>query len=248
MAKYPGVIFLLLSFSLQAQKIEILKKSDSVFNAIPAKGEFLLIDSLPVNSEIRFVATIRASMRKSNMVFDDLGQMSSEIEKKAKELGANSYFVSDYMLNDSSNKVGLVLDVYRSSAPILPTKPNEELNNVLYLFPVFTGYGKRSITFRFNKEKIRLGYREYFVCHLEAGDEVKLAKSFAERRISVFGGMPCLALIYMPFNPFLNETGKFSEVQQDIVQFYFRTFFIHPKTCTGCTIPPAASPCISCPQ
>lgn len=242
------LLFLLLPFFLGAQKVEVVRKTDSIFNKVNQGAGFPMIDSALSRTDIRFVATIQARMKKGKTVIDDLIQMISKIEKKAKKFGANSYFISDYILNDSSDMVGLVLDVYRSSAQILPSKPKEELNNILYVFPTFTGYGKKPFTFRFNDDIIDLGYREYFVCHLETGIIVKLAKSPAEKTISVNGGMPCVALAYIPFNPFMNETGKFTELPQKFLPFYFRTFFIHPKTCTNCTIPPAAIPSTSAPQ
>ena len=241
-------LILLLPSALSAQKIEIIRKTDSIFKKINPDAVFLLIDSPGDRPEIRFVATIRASMSKGNMAIGDVVQMRDKIEKKAKEIGANSYFVRDYVLNDSSKLVRLVLDVYRSSASITPSAKKGETQNLLYLFPTFTGYNKKLFTFKFNEETIGLAYREYFVCTLEAGNITKIRKALAEKTISVNSDMQDIALAYVPFNPFMNETGKFNELPADFLKLYFRTFFIHPKTCTGCVIPPAATPSPSAPQ
>jgi hypothetical protein len=209
-----------------------------------------MIDSPMETSVLRFVATVRATIQKGlfSRPVDDLNQMRQAIIRVTEDLGANCYSVRQYYLEDSSKEVWLVLDTYRSFAPTLPLSEKEDLQNILYVFPNSAKYSDKPFTFGVNREKINLGYREYFVCHLEPGDDVKINKGIAAKAISAYGGMPCLAMAFAPYDLLMNRGPEFSEMSEENRQLYLRTFFIHPKTCTGCVIPPAATPSPSFPQ
>jgi hypothetical protein len=168
--------------------------------------------------------------------------MQIAIARIAKKLGANSFSIRQYHVEDSSKDVCLVLDTYRSPASMHPLPQKEDMENILYVFPSPAKYSNKPFRFRFNREKIKLGYREYFVCHLEPGDLVKIRKSLAARNISIYGGMPCLILAFYPYNLSINEGPDFVELSEEYRRLYLQTFFIHPKTCVGCVIPPGVIP------
>jgi hypothetical protein len=227
---------------MQAQKLALLKKTDSVFTEVREYAAFPLIDSPVEDPEIKFVASIRASMKKTAGPIPDLIAMKIMIEKMAKKLGANSYSVKEYSLNDSTKDLAMTLDTWLSSDRVLKTREDQRLTNIIYIFKDSYGYSRKILRFRFNQKEIDLGYREYFVCSTEAGDEIKIRKGIAGHDISVFGGMPAIVVYYLPYQLLMNKAAHFYEARgNEINWLYLCTFYSHPKTCTGCVMPPNES-------
>jgi hypothetical protein len=243
MEHYFISFLLLCSLSIEAQQLEVLKKTDSVFKEVRADAGFPLIDSPAGDPGIRFVASIRASMKKRSGPNIDLNVMKDEIGKMAKKWGANSYSVREYLLSDSSAYIILTLDTYLSSEQALKMREDQRPTNILYVAIDPNWYNRGIFRFRFNKEKISLGYREYFVYSTRAGDKISLKKGIAGQDISVFGGMPAVMEYYYSWQPLQNNAEHFYEARgKDIDWLYLHTFYIHPKTCAGCVIPLNAIP------
>lgn len=226
---YIAVLFLLLSIGLIAQKTAVLQRSDQTFKKVQRGADFPLIDSTVVSPEIKFVATIRAKMKRSVSAPSDLFDMKFKIEFQAEDLGANSFRVIDYVINDSSSEVSLTLNTFRCPDSVLNRNKTVTSTNRLYVF-YDARYSNRSFPLKINNKEISLGYREYFTYRVGAGEIALVQKGQASAGIKGGDGRSSIALFYTGFDLSLRDVWTFNELPSEDIEFYIRTFFKYPKT------------------
>ena len=243
---FLSIPLLIFSIFLFAQKTEILKKSGLSYPAVNPDLEagFPVIDSLMDVSGLRFVATIRAKKKRSSYlasadVMDDVYAMKFKIEHLAKNLGANSFRITNYSVNDSSKTVSLTVDAYLSSDSMLKINERLETKNRLYVFPPDINYHSKPFRFKFNNEWISLGPREYFIYQLKPGETVVVAKGIYKKSIWNCPGCAAAILNYERFSwsPVPATPEGFVVMPENDKKIFMETFFIYPITCHGCTLP-----------
>lgn len=179
---------------------------------------------------MKFVANIRAKMKRSLNCYDDLFWLQTRIENVARDLGANSFQVKGFSIDDSSKMVSLTLMTYLSPDSLL--KHTEEMphNSMLYVFPSTARYTNKPFILHVNDKKVSLGYREYFAYHISPGEIIGIRKGIAAERIVGYPGSPAIALAHAKFAVLNNESGQFNEMPLSNMKLLLETYFKYPKT------------------
>lgn len=161
---------LIYSNLLNGQTVEVINKS-ALIPELQGK-DFAFIESTTDTTDIKFIATIKASGKGKK---GDLDLLFYKIRAKAMELGANAFKLSSYTAMDSLKKTVLTLDTYYGTDSALISNLKNREKNVVYIFGALEKSDKTYL-FKVDNEKVEMKSGTFYKVQNKAGQEVKISK------------------------------------------------------------------------
>jgi hypothetical protein len=220
----------LFSIKSEAQRVEVLRKSDMIYKKYNTSRGFYFLDSSIDNKDIKYVASIRAKLKKNILNNNTIGCFESVyyfIKNKAGDLGANSFKLDSFYESDTSKYMTLTIDAFFSPDSIIKFNKQLKEKNTLYAFPR-VNIRNDSTTFNFDKQQIKLYYKQYFKYNLKVGEIARVNKggiAGEQRSIEGVANRPAVYLEFTGLNPFNITTGNIEEKDPDEGEFLMKVCF-----------------------
>jgi len=203
----------LVSIKSVAQRVEVLRKSDIVYKKYnPFKG-FYMLDSSIDNKGIKYVATIRAKLKKNwfnTNLIACFEFMYYNCKNKAGGLGANSFKLNCFSESDTSKYISLTIDAFFSPDSIIKLNRLKKETNVLYVFPEIEPSPNKTVSFKFDThDDIKLHCRECFKYNVKIGEIACVSKGGFAGEEKCIEGVANRPATYLAFTGFTYGDGNF---------------------------------------
>jgi hypothetical protein len=173
MRKYILSILILTTSLLQSQTTTILDQSG--FRHDYVLSELRFIEDSTDAFRLNYIATVAISDKQTRFLvvagFMDL------LKIKAKELGANTYFVSGYSETESS--VQLIVKLFFAGQKFLDINEGKKLKNLTFVFNQ-TRFSSDTGIFFLNGKQINFESEKYYSFAIEKGIRYKIATNNSE--------------------------------------------------------------------
>lgn len=164
------IALLIVSNLAIAQTVEVISKSD--YQPEKQSDDFNFIEPTTDTTEIKFVATIKASAKDKKT---DISELYHKIEAQANKLGANAFKLLSYTETDSSNNSVLILNTYYGTDTALSSNFRNHEKNVIYIF----GAGEKTeriYSFKIDNTKAQIKGGTFYKQAIKEGQIIKVSK------------------------------------------------------------------------
>lgn len=153
-----------------AQTIEVLTKSG--IKPDSASKYFNFLEPATDTSDIKFIATIKATGDKKHSGIDEL---FFKIREEALKRGGLFFKLNSYSKTDSTRPAALTLDIYSGTDSAEYRNFDNHEKNVIFIFGMATKEGKSS-SFKISGEKKEIQSGTYYKHSMKENEEVKINK------------------------------------------------------------------------
>lgn len=164
-------LLMIITKIIHAQQLTILKEDES--GKHPKSAEFELLTDAIADSSVTFVGSYRCNMKAEGGA---VSKMYYKIRQQAKKWNANSFKITEMVINDSVQEFSLVLTAYYASDSILFYQDKLREKNVVYVFGSDKLNGKSDYSFKLNKEKKTIRDGQFIKLYNKPGETIKINK------------------------------------------------------------------------
>jgi hypothetical protein len=165
------ILLVVANNNVTAQKLTIVKEDES--RQHPKSVEFELLTDAVADSTITFVGTYQCNMKAEGGA---ISKMYYKIRQQAKKWNANSFKITDMVINDTVKEYTLVLTAYYANDSILYYQDKLREKNVVYVFGSDKLNGKSDYSFKVNNEKKKIKDGQFIKLYNKPGETIKLNK------------------------------------------------------------------------
>ena len=160
-----------ISQTTRSQKLTILQEDES--RKHPKSAEFELLTDAIADSSVTFVGSYRCNIKAEGGA---ISKMYYKIRQQAKKQNANSFKITEMVINDTVKEYTLVLTAYYASDSILYYQDKLREKNVVYVFASDKLNGKSDYSFKLNNEKKKIKDGQFIKLYNKPGETIKINK------------------------------------------------------------------------
>jgi hypothetical protein len=156
-----------------AQKTGILHQSG--YNHDYVVSSMVMFESLPDTTRSKYIATVKVTDIHNDGI---IGNSLNMLKMKAKEMGANMYYVVSYTQDEKNAEV--MVRLFFAGEKMLKENEDKTLKNTIFVFNQFRGK-EDTAWFYMNKEKITFNQEKFYKIEAKTGQQYDLEVTPAKR-------------------------------------------------------------------